>query len=231
MEIKIEEGLERRKGFAYLCGWLWMKVAGWKFDASNLPEYKKFVLIANPHTSNWDLPFMLGCSYLGGLRVSWLGKHTLFRGIGKPFFTWYGGVPVDRTAPKGMVHQVAEVIKSRDKIALAIPPAGTRRKTDGWKTGFYYIALESGVPIIPTYLDWGTKRAGFGPAFFPTGDIEADFEVFKKFYEGMKGKYPEMQSPVKIRTKRTYEVDEVDLDSGGVQIFKDAVNSMRGKDQ
>ncbi len=227
MEIK-EQGFERRKGIAYMIGWAWMKVAGWEFDRSNLPEHKKFVLIANPHTSNWDLPFMLGCSYLGGLRISWLGKHTLFRGAGRAFFSWLGGVPVDRTAPKGMVQQVADVIRARDKIALAVPPAGTRAKTDGWKTGFYYIALEAGVPIIPSYLDWGAKRAGFGPAFIPTGDIEADFEVFRKFYEGMKGKYPEWQSEVKVRSSRKYEAP-VNEDARGVELFKDAVNSMRTK--
>lgn len=229
MTLQMEEGLRRRKGFAYAAGWLWMKVAGWHFSVDNLPQYRKFVLIANPHTSNWDLPFMLACSYLGGLRISWLGKHTLFRGFGKPFFTWFGGVPVDRTAPKGMVQQVAEVFQKREELALAIPPSGTRRKTDGWKTGFYYIALEAGVPIIPTYLDWGKKRAGFGPAFIPTGDIEADFEVFREFYEGVKGKIPEWQSPVKIRAKREYE-EAPDPEAGGVQLIKDAVNSMRGRD-
>ena len=228
--LEIEPGARRPKRVSYLAGWLWMKVAGWEFEGEHVPTEEKFVLIANPHTSNWDLPFMLACSYLGGLRVSWLGKHTLFRGLGDPFFKWFGGVPVDRTAPRGMVHQVAEHIAQSDGIALAIPPSGTRAKADGWKTGFYYIALQAGVPIIPTYLDWGKKRAGFGPAFVPTGDIEADFVHFRDFYQGITGKFPERQSEVKVRQSRRYEAD-VELKPGTKQIIKDAVNSMRSRER
>lgn len=216
--------VERERGLSFLVGKAVLGAMGWTFRQDERPEGDKYVIIAFPHTSNWDLVLMLGCSYLADMRISWLGKHTLFRGVGKPFFTWLGGVPVDRTAPKGMVHQVVEAFNERDYLALAIPPEGTRAWADGWKTGFYYIALGAGVPIVPSYLDFGKKEAGFGPPIMPTGDIEADFEKFREFYKGMKGKFPEWQAEVKVREKRKYEKPPKKATT--LQLVIDSVNAM-----
>jgi len=204
-DVKVADSFRRkRKGIQYAMGWTLLEAMGFEFSSENVPEVDKCVLIAFPHTSNWDLPLMLGASYLGGISISWLGKHTLFRGFGKPFFSWLGGVPVDRTAPKGMVQQVVDVFDEHDSLFLAIPPEGTRTKTDGWKTGFYYIAHGAGVPIVPSYLDFKERKVGFGPPLMPTGDIEADFAILREFYDGMEGLYPEWTSEVKVRGKRRY---------------------------
>lgn len=224
-QVEIEKGAFRKKGISYVAGWALLNLMGWEFDPGQKPEGKKFVLVAAPHTSNWDLPLMLACSYLSGYRLSWLGKHTLFRGVGKPFFRWLGGVPVDRTAPQGLVQQVVDIFSERDSLILAIPPEGTRAKTDGWKTGFYYIALGAEVPIVLSYLDYGNKRAGFGPVIEPSGDIEADFELFRQFYADKRGLYPEWQGEVKVREKRRYV--KPPRKGGSLQLIVDAYNSMR----
>ena len=209
-----------------LMGHALLGIMGWKMDKTNLPMTDKMVIIAAPHTSNWDLPLMLACSYVSGLKMSWLGKDTIFRGPGRAFFMWWGGIPVDRSASTGMVDQVASVFKQRETLAVAIPPAGTRRHTDGWKTGFYYIALKADVPIVMSYLDWSKKVAGYGPMLKPTGDIEADFEVFREFYKDKIGKFPEHTSPVKIRAKRQYKT-KTQQKPGTLAMLRDVLGSMR----
>lgn len=202
-----------------------LKVMGWRFEGNKPEGVEKCVIIAAPHTSNWDLPLMLACAYISDTDISWLGKHTLFRGVGKPFFSWLGGVPVDRTAARGMVQQVIDVFAHSDSLAIAIPPTGTRRKTSGWKTGFYYIAHGANVPIVMSYLDFGQKRAGFGPIVHPSGDIEADFKIFQEFYADKQGKYPEQDTPVRIRPDREYEPPK--KREGAMELLKDVYRSIR----
>lgn len=218
--------IHRKKRVSYYVGQGLLKAMGWTFkqDVAPQDQYKKFVIIAAPHTSNWDLPLMLACSYISGLRISWLGKHTLFRSVGRPFFSWLGGVPVDRTAAKGMVAQVVDVFNEREELAIAVPPEGTRGYTDGWKTGFYYIAHGAGVPIVMSFLDFKTKTAGFGPAVMPSGDIEADFEIFREFYAPCEGKFPERTAPIQIRQKREYVAPKEK--EGTFNIIADSIRSM-----
>ena len=223
IEVREDEVHRKDKDFAYYLGSTFLKTFGWTFRDAGRPEGGKYVIIATPHTSNWDLPLMLACAYVSGLRISWLGKHSLFRGPGKYLFPFLGGVPVDRTAAKGMVQQVVDVFAERDELALAVPPSGTRKHTDGWKTGFYYIAHGAQVPIVMSYLDFSKKEAGFGPAIMASGDIEADFEIFRDFYKDMKGKFPELTSEVKIREKREYVAKPK---SGPIALIKDVFKSM-----
>lgn len=167
-----------------------MKVLGWKVEG-DLPRVPKFVMIAAPHTSNWDLPNMLFFAFYYRAKIYWMGKHTIFK---KPFGTickWMGGIPVDRKKSRNMVEQSVEQLKSREKLVLVVPPTGTRERVLKWKTGFYYIALQAGVPIALGFLDYKRKVGGFGPLFHPTGDIEADMEIIMEFYRGITGKYPE----------------------------------------
>jgi 1-acyl-sn-glycerol-3-phosphate acyltransferase len=214
-----------RKAIRKTMGHSLLRVMGWRFEGNKPEGFDKFVIVAAPHTSNWDLPLMLACAYISDTDISWLGKHTLFRSFGGPFFTWLGGIPVDRTASRGMVQQVVDVFNRSEHLALAVSPTGTRKKISGWKTGFYYIAHGSKVPIVLSYLDFKTKRAGFGPAIVPSGDVEADFEKFRAFYEGKQGKYPEQDTPVVIRAERTYE--PATEREGVTDILKDAYDSVR----
>ncbi|MDC0714397.1 lysophospholipid acyltransferase family protein [Stigmatella sp. ncwal1] len=186
----------------YGMGRTWMKVFGWRFEGK-MPETKKFVLIAAPHTSNWDLPFMLASAYILGIKISWLGKHTLFEGPFGWFMKALGGIPVDRRSPQGLVHQVVERFKQSDTLYLAVPPNGTRKKVEYWKSGFYHIARGAQVPILLSYLDFGTKTAGLGPLFTPTGNLRADMDQIREFYRGVRGKYPALDTVPRLREEET----------------------------
>ncbi|WP_225410138.1 lysophospholipid acyltransferase family protein [Stigmatella hybrida] len=182
----------------YGMGRTWMKVFGWQFEGE-LPKTKKFVLIAAPHTSNWDLPFMLASAYILGINISWMGKHTLFEGPFGWFMRGLGGIPVDRRSPQGLVQQVVDRFNQSESLYLAVPPNGTRKKVEYWKSGFYHIARSAEVPILLSYLDWGQKRAGLGPLITPTGDIRADMERIRGFYREMRGKYPELDCVPRLK--------------------------------
>lgn len=177
------------------CGDLWLAVAGWE-RVGEPPKEAKYVIIAAPHTSNWDLPFMLAFAWAWQMELTWLGKHTLFEGRFAGFFRWLGGIPVDRRSRNNVVQNVAEEFTRRERMALAISPEGTRSYRDHWKSGFYHIALEAGVPIALSFLDFGRRRGGFGPVLIPTGNVKADMDRIRAFYEGMKGVHPELQSRI-----------------------------------
>lgn len=153
---------------------------------------KKAVFITAPHTSFMD--FFIGRMYCWARGI----PAKIF--IKKEAFKWYygwllkyvGGIPIDRSKPGNRVEQVAEMIKSQDNIFLAITPEGTRKRVEVWKRGFYFIAEKAEVPIILSFLDYGTKEVGIGPALNVTGDIEKDFKTIEDYYRGMQGKYPEM---------------------------------------
>lgn len=167
-----------------------LKFKGWKF-VSNETLAPKAVVIAAPHTTNWDFFYTILMAFKINLKVSWLGKDTLFKGPGGWFLKWLGGIPVDRSKSNNLVKTIAGKFEGRDKLTIIIPPEGTRSKVNAWKTGFYYVALEAGVPILMGFLDFKLKIGGIGPAFEPSGDIEKDMEIIKGFYRNISGKYPE----------------------------------------
>lgn len=179
-------------------GRLWMWVFGWRFEGE-VPQVERAVLIAAPHTSNWDLPHMLAAAWVLRLRVSWLGKHSLFRGPFGWLFRRLGGLPVDRRAPQGLVQQVADTLRAADKLVIAVPPSGTRSRAERWKSGFYWIAHTAQVPIVCGYLDFATRRASLGLTFVPTGDVRADMERVRAFYEGVRGKFPAQETPILLK--------------------------------
>lgn len=184
--------------FAYLMGRLWMRFFGWDFSGHK-KEGKKFLLIAAPHTSNWDVPFMLAATFCYRVKISWMGKHTLFK---KPFGTFMravGGIPIDRNNPHGIVEQAVEAFNKSERLVLSIAAPATREKKDYWKSGFYWIAYKAQVPIVCGFLDYKRKLAGIGPHFIPTGDIKKDMDKIREFYKDIKGKYPENQSRIKLR--------------------------------
>jgi 1-acyl-sn-glycerol-3-phosphate acyltransferase len=170
-----------------------LKVFGWRLEG-RLPDVDKLVVIAAPHTSNWDLPVLLSLAFALRVKACWLGKHTLFR---RPFgflFRWMGGIPVYRSASKNMVAQSVEMFRNSEKLILAIPPEGTRSKVSHWKSGFYYIALGAEIPIAMAFIDYKRKASGVGPTLYPTGNIEADMEIIRNFYANVTAKYPDKAS-------------------------------------
>lgn len=180
-----------------IIGRLILAIGGWK-DTGVGQLAPKFVLIAAPHTSNWDLVLMLAIGKKHGLRLSWMGKHTMFEAPFGFMLKWLGGIPIDRRSPKGVVGQVAEVFERSETLIVAVPPEGTRSYTKQWKSGFYQIALAAGVPIVPGFLDYKTKTGGFGPPVHLTGDPKKDMDVFRAFYADKVGRFPDQFGPVRL---------------------------------
>ena len=184
--------------FARWLGALYLRLFGWRVEGQ-MPLAPKAVLIAAPHTSNWDLPFMLATAYVLGIRPSWLGKRELFRWPFGGFMRWLGGVPVDRRAAQNLVQQAVERFAASARLLLVVPPSGTRRRATHWKSGFYHIARGARVPIVCTFLDYRRKVGGIGPVVRPVGDVRADMGTIRAFYAGIVGRYPELTTPVRLR--------------------------------
>ena len=166
-----------------------LRATGWKLDGQLPTDQPKCVLIAAPHTSNWDLPYTLMVAFAMRLNIYWMGKQQLFRGPWGPVMRWLGGIAVDRSQSTNLVSASASAIRAADgAMCLVVPPEGTRSKTRQWKTGFYWIAHEAGVPIVMAYMDYPRKLSGLGPVFQPTGNVDADMAAIKAWYAPFKGK-------------------------------------------
>ncbi|MCH8034526.1 MAG: lysophospholipid acyltransferase family protein [Bacteroidetes bacterium] len=177
-----------------------LKLFGW--DAvQGLPKFKKYVLIGAPHTSNWDFVLAMLVALAIGLRFKWLGKHTLFKNPFGYVLKFFGGIPIDRTIHSSVIERVAEMFNNSERLVIAITPEGTRSKTEFWKSGFYYIALNAKVPVAFAFLDYENKKIGVGDHFIPCGDIDADMQIIRNFYSGIKGKRPEKQGEVRVRPR------------------------------
>lgn len=133
------------------------------------------------------------------LHISWMGKHTLFEGPFGGFMRWLGGIPVFRGERSGLVEDMAKLFGEREQLVLAIAPEGTRGRAENWKSGFYRIAREARVPIVPAYLDYGTRTAGFGPPILPsTSSLRTDMDQLRAIYAGKRGLYADDFGPVRL---------------------------------
>jgi len=177
---------------------LFLRITGWRAEGGR-PAARRYVLIAAPHTSNWDLPFMLALAQIYGVRINWMGKHSLFRGPMGWIMRALGGIPVRRDRASDLVTQMAEVIHESDSIALTVPAEGTRSYTSHWKSGFYHIARTANVPIVLGYLDYQTKRGGFGPEIIPTGDLREDMDEIRAFYADKEGRFPDLTGEILLK--------------------------------
>lgn len=169
-----------------------LKLAGWKVSGQLPANGRKCVMIAAPHTSNWDLPYTLMVAFALRLNIYWMGKEQIFKPPFRGLMMWLGGIPVRRESANNVVAASIESLQSADgPVQLVVPPEGTRSKARYWKTGFYYIAVGAQVPIVMAFMDYERKISGLGPVFEPTGDLEADMVTIKAFYAPFKGKNPD----------------------------------------
>ncbi len=175
-----------------------LKLSGWQIDIV-LPQQKKYILIAAPHTSNWDFPLALLCFWTLDLKIHWVAKIQMFRGPLHYLFTALGGIPVDRKASADFINQVVDKFYHADEMTLAIAPEGTRSKTTYWKSGFYRIALAAKVPICFGYVDYASKTLGFKQMLYPSGEIKSDMKTIAGFYQNIQGKRPQNQGVVQVR--------------------------------
>jgi 1-acyl-sn-glycerol-3-phosphate acyltransferase len=176
----------------------WLRLTGWAPEGE-LPAAAHFVLIAAPHTSNWDLAYLLALAEVYGLRVSWMGKHTLFRPPLGALFRALGGIPIRRHERGDRVAVMAAEFALRERFALVVPSEATRSWAPYWKSGFYHIARRAGVPIVLGFLDYRRRRGGFGPSLVPTGDVAKDMDAIRAFYADKVGKHPDQFGPVRLR--------------------------------
>lgn len=190
----------------YAIGWTWLKVFGWRLEGEK-PTHPKFVVVAAPHTSGWDLPFMLATSYMLGVPISWMGKQELFA----PPFGWFlkalGGIPIDRSKHHNTVSWAISEIQRAERMVLSVPAKGTRARAEYWKSGFYHIAHGAGVPMGLALLDYGKKRCGIGAFIMPTGDVRADMDRVRAFYADVTAKYPDLEGLPRLREEEIVAVE------------------------
>jgi 1-acyl-sn-glycerol-3-phosphate acyltransferase len=179
--------------------WL-LNTLGWEIEA-NLPDFKKYVAIAAPHTSNWDFPLGIVAAKALKLKVHWMGKHSLFYWPWGWFFRYIGGTPVHRDSSHNYIAQMAELFEHSEQLVIALAPEGTRSYTDHWKTGFHFIARAANVPIVMASLDFGKKQLFIGEVLYPSDDIDADFELIRDYYKDKVGKNPAQTSLMQVQKK------------------------------
>jgi 1-acyl-sn-glycerol-3-phosphate acyltransferase len=177
-------------------GRTYLRLAGWRIEGA-IPSEPKFVVVAAPHTSYWDFPYMIAFSFATRQHSSFLMKASLFVGPLGSFLRRLGGIPVDRAVAGGLVESVAREFEGRDELILVIAPEGTRARGEYWKSGFYHVARRAGVPIALSFLDYGNKTVGYGPLFWPSGD--GDEELLVSFYADKRGRYPDQATPPRLR--------------------------------
>ncbi len=184
--IKSADGFFARLVRAGFIGWFHM--AGWKIVGDvTLP--KKMVLIAAPHTSNWDFPLALAVGAHYRLKINFVAKNSLFRWPFGGLMRWLGGIAVDRSKRADAVASMVAAFATREEMHLVIAPEGTRDAVDKWKSGFYHIAVGAGVPLAFAYVDYPNKRGGIGEVFHPTGNYETDMAHIHSFYRDKTGRH------------------------------------------
>tara|TARA_B100001115_G_scaffold106350_1_gene78428 strand:+ start:981 stop:1577 length:597 start_codon:yes stop_codon:yes gene_type:complete len=163
-----------------------INISGWTIKGM-VPDEERIVIIAAPHTSNWD--FVLAMLAIFGLNIKlrWLGKHSIFKPGFKNFFKWLGGIPVYRDNPSNLIDNVVKIVKREKSIVIAMTPEGTRKKVKRWKTGFLRIAKQTHSKILLISIDAPTKSIEIGKIFNPTGNSEDDLAFIQKYYSSFRG--------------------------------------------
>ena len=174
-----------------LAKWIFHDLWGWKV-IGDLPHHlPKYIIAVAPHTSGWDFIIGLLVREVTGLKTGFIGKDSLFRGPFGWLFHALGGHPVDRSKSNNFVQGVVDLFNSKDELVIALAPEGTRKRVDRLRTGFYYIALGAGIPILPATIDFLKKEVRIYPWFYPTGNESADMEHILQYFRDSKGKIPE----------------------------------------
>lgn len=177
-----------------------LRVGGWT-PVGGLPDVPKAVIIAAPHTSNWDGVWALVYKVAIDAEIHFFGKKSLFWFPLSSLLRWLGGIPLDRERAGSAVKQAVDMFKAEDSFYFGLAPEGTRALKPGWKSGFYRIAEDARVPVYLGFLDFENKRLGIGPRFDLTGDQDADLARIGDFYSGIRGRHPEKTSPVRFVVK------------------------------
>lgn len=186
------------------------KLMGWRAAAAPLPG-PRGVVVVYPHTSNWDMPIGLVAKWTIGIPFRWMIKDWYFKGVpgmifGRAFRYW-GGVPIERSGKLGIIEQMARQIReadvSREPYWLAITPEGTRSHRPHWRSGFYHLALATGLPLGLAYIDYKAREVGITDFITLTGDQETDMARIRAVYEGRMAKRPECAAPIELAPEKS----------------------------
>lgn len=170
---------------------IFFKILNWKIKGTIDPELKKCVVIVAPHTSWYDFFIGLMVRRILDLKINFIAKKELFKPPFGWYFRWVGGAPLDRTPNQNKVEAITRIFQKREIFRLALSPEGTRKKTERWKTGFYFMARDARVPIIKVAFDYGDREVRISQPFYTTENQEADLDKIYSFYKGVTGKKPE----------------------------------------
>jgi 1-acyl-sn-glycerol-3-phosphate acyltransferase len=171
-----------------------MRLLGWRM-LGDLPDVPKMVLIGAPHTTNMDGVIALGTLMALGLKANTMIKDSAFKGVLGPLLRWFGAVPVARHSPKGIVEQTVDAFNQREQFILLVAPEGTRKGAADWKSGFYRIAHQAGVPIVPAACNYSRMTITFGAPVYPTGDYDADLlRILEFIRDNGAARYPQLMS-------------------------------------
>ena len=171
-------------------GKFFLTITGWKFKG-DIPRSDRIILVAGPHTSNWD--FLLALAFIFGLNLNvfWIGKHTLFKNGFSKIMRKLGGIPVDRASPELLMNEVLNIVKKQQGVIIAISPEGTRKKVERLKSGFLRIAKTTNSQILLAGIDFESKLIHLGKLFQPSGNTESDLLNVHNYFRQFKGKRPE----------------------------------------
>lgn len=170
-------------------------ITGWKVTGSWPEGLKKAVLIAIPHTSNWDLFYARAAFYLLEVPVRFTIKQEVMVGPLGWLIKSLGGISIDRKRLAGKRKQtyteaMVTMLKEMEELVIMVTPEGTRSYSPKWKSGFYHIAIGAEVPVVIGFLDYKLKQAGIGPILLPSGNMEEDMEKMKEFGRTVTPKFP-----------------------------------------
>ena len=174
----------------------------WQLRTEPAPT-RPTILIGAPHTSNWDFVLMLAISWRLGIPIRWLGKESLFAGWRGPIMRGLGGIAVDRADAGQVVSDVVAGVHAGDVFGLVVTPDGTRGGNTHWKSGFYRIARETGMPVTLGYVDRTTMTSGLGPTIELTGDVAGDMDRIRAFYADKAGLRPHLRTEPRLRDEST----------------------------
>ncbi|MDN5682957.1 1-acyl-sn-glycerol-3-phosphate acyltransferase [Corynebacterium glyciniphilum] len=175
-------------------------ISRWRLASEPAPR-RPTILLGAPHTSNWDFILMLGIAWKLGINVRWLGKTSLFDGWCGPVMRSLGGIAVDRDSPGEVVASLVEQISADKVTAIVITPDGTRGPHTHWKSGFYRLAEQTGMPVTLGYVDRSTMTTGLGPTIDITGDVAVDMERIRDFYRDKSGLRPDARVEPRLRSE------------------------------
>jgi 1-acyl-sn-glycerol-3-phosphate acyltransferase len=175
--------------FAEALGRSVLKLMGWRIEGQ-LPALDKFVMIGAHHTSNWDFVVFIAAKFVLRVNARWFGKHSLFRWPFAGLLKRWGGIPINRGRAGNVVQQAVQRFREHAQFILILSPEGTRKRVERWKMGFYHIARNAGVPIVPGALDFANKRIVIGAPFWPSGNEQADLRSLLEFFRPYVPKKP-----------------------------------------